>query len=92
MTLSRREFIVAAASTSGALVLGFVLWKRASPRPFAPNTWLSIAPDETVTLTLAKSEMGQGIWTALPMLIAEELEADWTRVQIRQADARPADT
>jgi CO/xanthine dehydrogenase Mo-binding subunit len=93
MITSRRDFIIAGMSAGGALVLDIALPERVAAaelgQPFAPNAWLSIARDDAVTLTLAKSEMGQGVWTALPLLIAEELEVDWARVQVRQADARP---
>lgn len=57
--------------------------------PFAPNIWLSIAPDGDTSITLTKAEMGQGVYTALPMLIAEELDADWTRIRVVQADMEP---
>jgi isoquinoline 1-oxidoreductase beta subunit len=56
----------------------------------APNAFLRIAPDDSVTILLAHSEMGQGIWTALPMLVAEELECDWSRVKVEHAPAAPA--
>jgi isoquinoline 1-oxidoreductase subunit beta len=51
------------------------------------NVWVAIDPDETVTLRVAKSEMGQGIQTALPMLIAEELGCDWSKIKIKYASA-----
>jgi isoquinoline 1-oxidoreductase subunit beta len=53
---------------------------------FAPNAYIRIAPDGTVTLIISKSEMGQGVFTALPMLIAEELECDWNAIRV---DASP---
>ncbi|MFL5355242.1 molybdopterin cofactor-binding domain-containing protein [Archangium sp.] len=49
------------------------------------NTWLRIAPDGLITIYVAKAEMGQGIFTAMPMLIAEELEADWSRIRVEPA-------
>ena len=52
---------------------------------FAPNLWVSIAPDGTVTVLAHRSEMGTGIRTGLPRVLADELEADWSRVVIRQA-------
>ncbi len=52
---------------------------RSGRRRFAPNAFLRVGTDDSVTVMLAHSEMGQGIWTALPMLIAEELDADWAR-------------
>ncbi|MEP6689325.1 MAG: xanthine dehydrogenase family protein molybdopterin-binding subunit, partial [Gemmatimonadales bacterium] len=55
--------------------------------PFAPNAFLRIGSDDTVTVLLSHSEMGQGVWTTLPMLIAEELDADWTRIRVEHAPA-----
>jgi isoquinoline 1-oxidoreductase beta subunit len=52
---------------------------------FAPDLWVSIAPDGTVTVLASRSEMGTGIRTSLPRVLADELEADWSRVVIRQA-------
>jgi len=52
---------------------------------FAPNVWVNISTDGIVTLVVAKSEMGQGIWTSLPMLVAEELEVRWDSVRVIQA-------
>ena len=61
-----------------------------SPALPDPNAFLRIAPDDTVTILLAHSEMGQGAWTTLPMLVAEELGCDWTRVRVEHAPAAPA--
>ena len=54
------------------------------------NSWVRIARDGTVTIIVGQSEMGQGIMTAIPMIIADELEADWSKVRIEQAPANPA--
>ena len=94
---SRREFLQTSALISGGLVIGFVVpgakrFAVAPPRPgrpFAPNVFLRVGSDDTVTVLLAHSEMGQGIWTALPMLIAEELDADWSTIKVEHADAAP---
>ena len=51
----------------------------------APNVFVSIAKDGTVTIMAHRSEMGQGIRTGLPMIVADELEADWSRVKVEQA-------
>jgi isoquinoline 1-oxidoreductase beta subunit len=58
----------------------------AASKPFAPNAWLEIAPDGAVKIWCGKSEMGQGVRTALPMIVAEELSCDWQRVEVLQAD------
>ncbi|MEK7949375.1 xanthine dehydrogenase family protein molybdopterin-binding subunit [Luteolibacter soli] len=95
-SLGRRRFL----ASTGGLVLGFFvpLPKRAaaadSPpgKPAAlpaPNAFLRIGADGRVTVLLAHSEMGQGIWTTLPMLIAEELDADWSKVSAEHAPAAP---
>jgi len=78
---SRRDFLKTSAVATGGLVIAFHVpgAKRlaasgiAPAGPFAPNAFLRIGDDDSVTVLLAHSEMGQGIWTALPMLIAEEL-------------------
>ena len=82
----------------GCLVLGFHVPVRrasgaaASSSPaFAPNAFIHIGQDETVTLAVNKSEMGQGVFTALPMLICEELEADWRKVRVASASSMAKD-
>ena len=93
--LSRRHFLGA----SGALVLGACLpVASANPKakaavPFQPNLFLSLGPDGTVRVTAHRSEMGQGVRTALAQIIADELEADWSRVAVDQApgDAKYGD-
>jgi isoquinoline 1-oxidoreductase subunit beta len=95
--VSRRRFL----KTSAGLVIGFYVAPRAglsafqgpapSPRPLPdPNAFLRIGADESVTVLLAHSEMGQGIWTTLPMLVAEELGCDWSKVRVEHAPAAPA--
>src|SRR5579862_4349151 len=59
--------------------------RRDKGEPFAPNAFLKIDPDGTCTVTVSKSDMGQGIRTTFAMLVAEELEADWTKVKVMQA-------
>ncbi len=97
---SRRQFLKAGALVGGGLVIGFVVpgAKRlaaqpaaaAAVAPFAPNAFLRISADDSITVLLSHSEMGQGIWTALPMLIAEELDADWSKIRPEHAPAAPA--
>ena len=95
--VSRRRFL----KTSAGLVIGFYAAPRtglsaiqeaaapaAKPLP-DPNAFLRIGEDESVTVLLAHSEMGQGIWTTLPMLIAEELGCDWSKVRVEPAPAAP---
>jgi isoquinoline 1-oxidoreductase beta subunit len=100
-TPSRREFLKVGALAGGGLVIAFAVpgirrIARAEPAPgrpramFAPNAFLRIGTDDSVTVLIAHSEMGQGIWTALPMLIAEELDADWRKLKIEHAPAAPA--
>ncbi|MGB8933464.1 MAG: molybdopterin cofactor-binding domain-containing protein, partial [Anaeromyxobacteraceae bacterium] len=60
-----------------------------TPSGFSPSAWLHIGPDGAVTVHLGKSEMGQGTFTGMAVLIAEELEADWTKVRVIPADADP---
>src|SRR5690349_15249164 len=55
--------------------------------PFQPNLYLRIDPDGTVTLNIHRSEMGQGVRTALAMILAEELDADWSNMRVEQMDA-----
>ncbi len=95
--MGRRDFLKVGVAAGGGLVLGFALpgaglGKRAgaAPGPFAPNAFLRIAADESVTVTVGKAEMGQGVYTSLPMLVAEELECDWARVRVEAAPVDPA--
>lgn len=93
--LTRRDFMKVATAAGSGLVLGFYLPPNEavpvglSPDTFSPNAWLKIMSDGGVRITVAKSEMGQGVWTSLPMIVAEELDADWNKVTIEQADAHP---
>jgi isoquinoline 1-oxidoreductase beta subunit len=86
--LSRREFVGAGIAAGAGLVIGFYLPHRnESRKEFSPNAYLRITPDNKVTIVVARSEMGQGVRTALPMILAEELEADWKQIEIEQAGA-----
>jgi isoquinoline 1-oxidoreductase beta subunit len=96
--VSRRDFLATSAAAGGAaLVVGFDFAAPsaqapapgvAPPSPF--SAWVRVARDGGVTLVLAKSEMGQGVFTALPMILAEELDVDWARVRVEQAPTNPA--
>jgi CO/xanthine dehydrogenase Mo-binding subunit len=88
--LSRREFVAAGIAAGAGLVIGFYLPHKSSSGnvdSFSPNAYLRITPDNKVTIVVARSEMGQGVRTALPMILAEELEADWKQIAIEQAGA-----
>src|SRR5438309_2690064 len=96
--VNRRDFLKTGAAGGVALVVGFHLCPTAladqaqdqekkTPNPF--DAWVRITPDNRVTLILGKSEMGQGIMTALPMILAEELYLDWKNVKIEQAPTNP---
>jgi len=90
--ITRREFV----QTSAGLVVSFYLPGRpvavpaAAPPPFAPNAWLRVGSDGIVTLTLDRSEMGQGAQTGLAMILAEELEADWSTIRLGPMPENPS--
>ncbi len=91
--ISRRRFLALSAGTGAGLLVSMHLPSNAlGAEPagsFEPNAWLRIDPSGKVTLYVAKAEMGQGVFTSMPMLVAEELEADWTAIRVVQADAEP---
>lgn len=94
--LGRREFLKTSATVGGGLwIAAYVPGLVAASTPsngkvFAPNAFLRIAPDETVTIIANHSEMGQGTYTSLPMLLNEELEADWSKIKVESAPLDPA--
>jgi len=85
-TVSRRSFIKASGAVSaGGLLMGVSIASgpaRAAGMMNTPNAWVHIGDDNTITLISARSEMGQGVYTSMPMLIAEELNVDLKRVQV----------
>jgi len=96
-TVDRREFLKTGGAAGATLLIGLYLpafdprpAPAHAPEPFKPNAWIEIGHDGAVTIWTGRSEMGQGVRTAMPMIVAEELEADWTRVRVGQADADPA--
>ena len=100
MTIRRRDLLKGGAAVAGAFTLGFVLPGRLRAGPvagtesaaaaefataFAPNAFIRITPDNRVTVVVGKSEMGQNVFTALPLIVAEELDADWAAVGVEQS-------
>jgi isoquinoline 1-oxidoreductase subunit beta len=99
--LNRRQFLLTTSVVGGAFVLGFFLPSRRAEaaaiaeQPWAApmqggtevNAWLTIGSDDTVTIRVAQSEMGEGVFTSMPMLVAEELACDWQKVRAEYASA-----
>ncbi len=88
LAVTRRDFVAGTAGLTFAFGLGglgLAPAAEAADAPLWPNWWLSIATDGTITVMSPAAEMGQGSFTALPAIIAEELDADWARVQIAQS-------
>ncbi len=99
-TLSRRHFILTAATAAGGFMIGIAAKPytahaaTVSVEPwgdgYAPNeidAWIAIEPDDSILIRYQRSEMGQGSMTALPMMITEELQCDWSKVRIEYASA-----
>ena len=89
--LARRDFLKAGVAGSAGLVIGFYFpafarEAEAAGKEFAPNAFVEITPTGDVHLWCARSEMGQGVRTSMLMILAEELDADWTQVKVVQAD------
>lgn len=94
MTVTRRDFLRGAALAGAGLVIGIRIPELAGAAEpagatFEPNAYLRIGADDTVTIAVIRHEMGQGVRTLLPMMVAEELEADWSRVKLEQAVTGP---
>ncbi len=95
LSTSRRSFLLGIAASGGAMMLSAVPGASllssvtASPSSFTPNVWVKIDPDGTTTVTVSKSEMGQGIRTTFALIVADEMDADWSKIVVRQA--RPGD-
>jgi isoquinoline 1-oxidoreductase beta subunit len=96
--VDRRSFLKLVGVAGGGLVLAFYMGDRATalanPKSgesgFVPNAFLRIAPDGTIVIYSKGPEIGQGVKTSFPMIIAEELDADWSRVRVEQAAVNPA--
>ena len=94
--IERRQFLKFSVAASGGLLIGFYLpgvsvlgSAQQSADTFMPNAFVRIGTDERVTVIVNHSEMGQGVYTSLPMLLAEELDADWTKVGFESAPVDP---
>jgi isoquinoline 1-oxidoreductase beta subunit len=93
----RRRFLKLSASISGAALVIGVNWsctdstsqQNDDQQSFVPNAWLKINSDDSIIIIVAESEMGQGTYTSLPMMVAEELEVEWSRIQVQRAPLDP---
>ena len=99
--LSRRDFLSTATAATGALVIGFCMPPRAQAQFISPegaawsnesavdevNAWVVVAPDDTVTVRIAQTELGQGVWTSNAMMVCEELQCDWSKVRPQYASS-----
>ena len=93
--LDRRSFLKTSAAAGGGLLVAFYApgvepmlhaqEGKPKPQPISPFAYVKIAPDESVTIVSNHSEMGQGVYTSLPMLLNEELHADWSRIRVESA-------
>src|SRR5438445_10565248 len=95
--MERRDFLKFTVAASGGLLIGIYLptaskLVRADEKTadgFMPNAFVRVGSDERITVIVNHSEMGQGVYTALPMLLAEELDADWSKVGFESAPVDP---
>jgi len=92
--MNRRDFIKVVSTAGSGLVLGFYLpsTNKLSGKPlssalFEPNAWIKVQPDNIIRIMVGKSEMGQGVLTSLPMIIAEEMDLDFSKVVVDKASA-----
>jgi isoquinoline 1-oxidoreductase subunit beta len=101
--MDRRDFLATTAAAGGAFVLGFWVPSRAAAAENVPaphgaawyedpsvpeiNAWIVVAPDDTVTIRIAQTELGQGVWTSNAMMVCEELQCDWSKVRPQYASA-----
>ena len=97
--LSRRDLLSTAATATSALVISFWMPQRAPAQNANPqgaawasesavdevNAWVVVAPDDSVTIRIAQTELGQGVWTSNAMMVCEELQCDWSKVSPQYA-------
>jgi len=94
-TLNRRSFLQVSAAAGGGLLVGAYLPfstggnTLVAAGSFEPNVWIKVNADDTVRIMLTMLEMGQGVMTSMPMLVAEDLDFDWTRIKTEWAGADP---
>ena len=100
LEMNRRQFVVATAAVGGGLALGVGEGVAATANMMAEpwkappvvsgveiNAWILIAPDDTILIRVGQAEMGQGVFTSMPMIVCEELQCDWSKVKAEYADA-----
>ena len=86
--MDRRQFLKVSGTASAGMSLGFFVPERAQAADTPQlNVWIEIQPNDTVVIRYARAEMGQGSMTSAPMMIAEELEADWKKVRVEYTTA-----
>ena len=89
-SITRRDFIKYSGLSTAGIAFGVYISSAekllAQDMVFKPNIWLQIDKNGFITITMHRTEMGQKVWTALPMIVAEELEADWSKVKVIQGD------
>ncbi|HEY0702941.1 MAG TPA: xanthine dehydrogenase family protein molybdopterin-binding subunit [Candidatus Acidoferrales bacterium] len=97
--LKRRDFLKTTLTLGGGLIISAYIpeWSKTSAttpadatHPFAPNAFVRIGTDDSITIIANHSEMGQGVYTSLPMMLAEELECDWSKIRVEPALVDPA--
>src|SRR5207237_2997736 len=91
--VSRRQFIQTGLAIGGGLLLGFhlpVARAEAAAAEFSPNAFVHVGADNSVKILIGRSEMGQGVFTSLPMIVAEELEVDFSKVKVEHGPADKA--
>src|ERR1041385_9163977 len=93
-TLNRRSFLKVSAAGGALLIGGYVPGLRETGTAeaaglFQPSGWLKVSADDTVTIMLSQLEMGQGVMTSMPMLVAEEMDIDWNKIKTEWVPADP---